>query len=72
MTLSDRQAEALEAIRAHFDTFGYAPTCAELGAALGISHASARNLMHRLAAAGAVRIAPRSPRALTILEPAAA
>ena len=67
--ISARQSDALEAIREHVDANGYPPTLAELGQRLGVSGAGARQLLLSLAAAGAVRIVPRSPRAITIVEP---
>ena len=55
-----RQADALEAIAAHWRAYGQAPTRTEIGRALGICKVSAHLLVKKLAADGLVVIEPGS------------
>lgn len=53
-----RQLDALNAIRAHWRSYGEAPTRTELGKALGVTKVSAHLLVRRLQRAGLVVVTP--------------
>lgn len=62
-----RQRAALQAIQRHWQTYGEAPTRAELGRALGITAVSAHLLVHKLHRDGLVVIAPRAHRGVEVV-----
>jgi len=66
-TLSPRQRQALDAIRAFSQENGYQPTFEEIGEILGIHKATALEHLAALKAKGVVTWEPGQPRTLRIL-----
>ena len=70
MSLSDRQKEALAALRRHIAEHGGAPTYRELANALGLtSVSSAYDVVQRLAERGHLTITPDKARTIVLAEP---
>lgn len=65
--LTERQAEALEAIKAHQAETGLPPTVREMAARLGNTLSSAHALLDHLERRGAISRIPGSPRSIRVL-----
>lgn len=64
--MTDRTAAILGYIREHVQCHGYAPTLAEIGAAVGMSRQGARHHVEKLQAAGHLWRKRNVPRSITL------
>ena len=70
-TLTDRQRETLEHIRAHLRRFGYPPSRKELSEKLGLSHPSSVEVhLQALQTKGWIELSPDTKRGIRLLDEA--